>query len=153
MKIWKLDEYPLMINDIALIRWEEWYKWNSKGIVLSDIVEETEKFSEKIFIALSNENILLWFWGIFDDSWIEKKTDWKWLKSLYVKHEYRQKWIATNIVKSIKNHIISNNESIYLYDSSWIDWFYEKQWFKFIEKYLFNKKYYFIYLFNWAKKN
>lgn len=146
MIIKKLEECPLLIIDVATIRWNEWYEWNKEWIVLSDIIEETKKYSSKIFIALDNNESLIWFWWIFKDSWINKIVDWLWLKSLYVKDEYRKKWVATKILEIIKKEVKNNNDNIYLYDSSWIDWFYEKQWFKFIEKYSFNKNDYCIYV-------
>lgn len=144
MIIWILKNHKSLINEVATLRWEEWYKWNNKWILFEDILLETIKYSWSIYVSLNN-NTLNWFGWIFDDSGIAKKLDWYWLKSLYVKEEFRKKWIWKKIINKIKKEIISRKTNLYLYDMSWIEWFYEKHWFKFIEKYLFNKRTYLIY--------
>lgn len=145
MTVEKSSKHNALINDIANIRWNQWYKWNKKSILFEDILLETNKFSKKIFVALNEKKKLLWFWWIFNESGINRKNKWLWLKSLYVNEKHRREWVATQILKSIKKEIIKNKQNLFLYDSSWIEWFYEKQWFEFLEKHLFENKFYFIY--------
>ena len=140
MKIVNLLDYPNYIEEVAYLLYNQWQKNSENWLSLEDTIKRTKKIynSKKwcpsILIALDND-MLCWTVSLWISDIPERQDLFPFLASLYVKPEYRKRWIATKLVFELEKLAkLKWWYEIYLYDDSNIKWFYDRLWYSFVEE-------------------
>ena len=151
MEIKNLIDSPKYIEEVSKKIWQEWQKNDINWLSLDDTIKRTKNiFKAKLacptmLIAL-DWNILVGTVSLWISDISERQDLFPFVASLYIKSEYRKKWLAKKLLLEIEKVAKNNNwKELYLNDGSKINWFYEKMWFNFYEKDNYKWKEYLIY--------
>jgi GNAT superfamily N-acetyltransferase len=118
---------------------------------LVDTIKRTKnifnaKFACPTMLIALDWNIFIWTISLWISDIPERQDLFPFVASLYVKPEYRRRWVAKKLVQEIEKIARNNNwNELYLNDWSEIKWFYEKMWFSFYENDSYKWKNYLIY--------
>lgn len=139
LEIKDLKDFPEYIDEVSTLLWRQWQEPNN-GLSLDDTIKRTKNIYKannacpSMLIALDNK-ILAWTASLWISDIPERQDLFPFLASLYVKNDYRQRWIAKSLVAEIEKLALLNWwKKLYLFDDSNIEWFYEKLWFSFYEE-------------------
>lgn len=139
MEIVNLKDYPEYIEEVSYCLYKQWQEPNN-WLSLEDTIKRTKNiFKAKnwiptILIALEN-NKFIWTVSLWISDISERQDLFPFLASLFVKTEYRNKWIWRELVKAIEKLAKQNWwNKIYLYDDSNIENLYIKYNYSFLEE-------------------
>ena len=138
MKILNLKDHPEYIEEVSYLLYKQWQEPND-WLSLEDTIKRTKNiFKAKnwiptMLIAIENDK-LLWTVSLWISDIPERQDLFPFLASLYVKKEFRNKWVWRKLVNNIEK-IAKENwwNKLYLYDDSNIENLYTKYWYSFLE--------------------
>jgi len=112
LQIKNLKDFPEYIEEVSNLLWKQWQKPNN-WLSLEDTIKRTKNIYKanngypSMLIALSDWDLAgtvsLWISDI-----PERQDLFPFLAYLYVKEDYRQKWITKNLIQEIEKLAINN---------------------------------------------
>ena len=144
-KIYISLDKPDYLPEVAQLIFTEWKPQLEKEKIytlqqcLQYLINQFQKKKYSIMFLAIRNNILQGFVFLEEEDMIDRKQYSPWLSSLYVKEEYRNRGIASKLVKHVircskKSSVDTNIQSLYLWCYPKYCYFYSQKGFSLLEE-------------------